>query len=270
MVGITEDNIVVVDDLLRGIDRVPVAMLDNDGLLFDVRAPSGSSWTSALEYLTTSSRSASLVESMADYDALEASIREHFVAGDFSLACTAAIEGYGPEILSYLLAVLRNEADATEVFSDFWETVWKNLASFEWRSTFRTWAYTLVRHAVYRLQASPAQRPEHHLPLSEVPEMIEMAIRVRTRTLPWLRTEVKEGIVRLREQLTTEEQTLLILRVDRGMSWLEIASITGEGLSDDEVLQKTEIARVRKQFQRLKDKLKALAREGKLISELDP
>lgn len=75
---------------------------------------------------------------------------------------------------------------------------------------------------------------------------------------------MKASIRRLREQLSKEEQSLLILRVDRGLDWQDLAPIWAGDREDD--LAK-EAARLRKRFQRTKAKLRRLAEEAGLPSE---
>jgi len=59
---------------------------------------------------------------------------------------------------------------------------------------------------------------------------------------------------------------LLMLRVDRGLSWLELAEVmfSGEAALGDEE-RKTEAARLRKRFQHAKDRLRKLAQEAGLL-----
>ena len=46
---------------------------------------------------------------------LETEIRSHFDAGELELAATVALQGYGPELLGYLVATMRDEQAAGEV-----------------------------------------------------------------------------------------------------------------------------------------------------------
>jgi hypothetical protein len=55
-----------------------------------------------------------------------------------------------------------------------------------------------------------------------------------------------------------------VLRVDRDMSWDEIAAIVEEGADADRVKV---AARVRKRFQAIKEKLRTLARAEGLLDE---
>jgi RNA polymerase sigma-70 factor (ECF subfamily) len=192
---------------------------------------------------------------------LEQQIRHRFDAGDLRGACTVAIDGYGSELLSYLIAIMRDDSAASEAFSATCEAIWRELHNFEWRSSFRTWAYVLARHSASRSFRSPHRRPDHAIPLSQIPEVSAIIERVRTQTQPWLRTEVKDGVARLREKLSPDEQTLLILRVDRQMSWQDVARV----LEPENADEGNATARIRKRFQRVKEKLRELAQSEQLI-----
>jgi RNA polymerase sigma-70 factor (ECF subfamily) len=64
----------------------------------------------------------------------------------------------------------------------------------------------------------------------------------------------------LREQLDPEEHELLLLRLDRGLAWKDIARILG---GDDDVDARA--SALRKRFERAKQRLKKLAIEHGLI-----
>jgi len=187
-------------------------------------------------------------------------------AGDLGGAATAAVEGYGPEVLGFLVTLLRDENDATEVFSQTCEDLWTGLSRFEGRSSLRTWFYVLARHAASRFRRSPSRRPERRIAMSEATGIAEA---VRSRTLPHLRTEVKDGFARIRDALAEEDRALLVLRVDRNMSWNEIARVLYPDDSSDEALGKV-AARLRKRFQLVKDDIRARAREAGLLTDKEP
>ena len=52
---------------------------------------------------------------------LEGDLRRRLEHDDFEGAATQAVRGYGPEIFAFLLAIHRDEDDASEVFSRFAE-----------------------------------------------------------------------------------------------------------------------------------------------------
>ncbi len=199
--------------------------------------------------------------------ALEQQIRDYCDAERWGPAATVALRGYGPEVLGYLSAMCRTETDAAEVFSSFCEDMWKGLPRFRWQSSFRTWAYTLARHALYRMGRDPQRRRERNLALSDSPEVFEMAEQVRTTTMIHLRTETKNKFTALRDQLEPDDRTLLILRVDRKLAWNEIAAIMAEEAEPTPEQVRRGAATLRKRFERAKERLRKLATDQRLIPE---
>ena len=86
-----------------------------------------------------------------------------------------------------------------------------------------------------------------------------LAAEVRATTALHLRSEAKDAVARLREQLTPAEQSLLVLRIDRGLSWSEVASVMS---TPAEHLDAQTVA---KRFQRVKAKLRELAEAAGLL-----
>jgi RNA polymerase sigma-70 factor (ECF subfamily) len=188
---------------------------------------------------------------------LEDRIRAAWAAQDWPRAATAAIEGYGPEILRYLMSLIRDEAAAGDAFSQFCENVWVGLPGFRGESTFRVWAYVLARHAWFRLLRDPHRKRERRLAISDVPSVELVANNVRTRTVEYLRTETKHKVDALRAKLEPDDQALLILRVNRKLEWNDIARALADpddALDDKELAKRA--AALRKRFQRIKDELR--------------
>ncbi|HET6338408.1 MAG TPA: sigma-70 family RNA polymerase sigma factor [Polyangiales bacterium] len=198
----------------------------------------------------------------------EQQIRAEFMAGRLEAAASATLEMYGSEILSFLASRLRARSDAHEVFSMFAEDLWLGLPKFSWRCSMRTWSYTLARNAASRYASAPQQRLARNLTLSCPDALSAMIERARSSTQAYQRTEVKDRFRTLREQLDPEDQTLLVLRVDRGMAWRDLAiTMLGDADVDDAAIER-ESARLRKTFERVKAELKRIAeREGLLKSK---
>lgn len=190
---------------------------------------------------------------------LEATIEAHCTAERFSDAVTVALRGFGPEVLGYLSAMSRSEVDANDAFSLFCEDLWRGLPKFRWASSFRTWAYTLARHALYRLARDPERR-HPKVAISGSPQLAELAVHIRTTTMLALKSEPQTKVALLREQLDPDDRTLLILRIDRKLSWQDIARVMS-----DETLAEADLVRIaatlRKRFERVKDRLRKLAAE---------
>jgi RNA polymerase sigma-70 factor (ECF subfamily) len=203
------------------------------------------------------SRSTLRAVEASDREALEARVRSLCEAGQHEAATTATLEGYGPELLGFLINILGTEEDAGEAFSLFAENLWRGLPKFQWRASLRTWAYAVARHAAFRLHGA-RKNAERNVPLSGSP-VAEMAEKVRSSTMPFQRTAVKNEIARLREGLPEDDRVLLVLRLDRQLPWEEIAEVMlGEENPTRAALTK-ESARLRKRFQLLKEKLREQA-----------
>lgn len=199
-------------------------------------------------------------------DSREAAIRRCWEEGDLDGAVTGALRLYGPEIFGFLLALHRREEDAGDVFSIWSEQLWRTLGSFAWQCSLRTWVYVLARSASSRFRRSEARRAERQVPLSACTAVSAIAAQVRTETLSCLRTERQSEIARLRESLSPEDQVLIMLRIDRGLSFHELARIFLSSEQDPPAaaLQR-ESARLRKRFQLVKQRLLALGRERGLF-----
>jgi RNA polymerase sigma-70 factor (ECF subfamily) len=193
----------------------------------------------------------------------EQDLRHAWDHADFRAVTTLVLERYGPEIFGVLAARLRSPSDAADVFSLFAENLWRGLPGFQWRCTLRSWAYRIARNAAVRWASAGERRPERNVAIDDG-AVLELAERVRSATLSHLRSEVKSEIRRLRDELPEPEQMLLILRVDKALEWSEIAAVlSDEELSDGEL--KREAMRLRKQFQRVTEKLRDLARKRGIL-----
>ncbi|MBL8622022.1 MAG: sigma-70 family RNA polymerase sigma factor [Myxococcales bacterium] len=197
-----------------------------------------------------------------DRTAHEAPVRDLVAAGDLTRAATAAIELYGGEIASFLHAIARDEDLATEAYAVTCEDLWRGLPGFRWGSSLRTWLYALARNALFRLRRAPRRRERAYVPLDLAKEVFDRAEQIRTGTVEFMRTEVKDEVRRLREALDPDDHELLILRIDRKMSWREVAqAMPGDG--EESVDRRAAV--LRKRFERAKTLLRTLAAERGII-----
>jgi RNA polymerase sigma-70 factor, ECF subfamily len=169
------------------------------------------------------------------------------------------VRGYGPEILGYLAALARDEDRAHDVFSQCCEDLWRGLPGFRRDASARTWVYKLAWNAWLRHERDAFRRRGQRLVTAQ---MSRLAAEVRSTTALHLRTETKDAVARLREQLTPDEQSLLILRVDRALTWSEIASVMS-GPEGEEV----DAQALAKRFERVKAKLRQMAEDAGLLDK---
>ncbi len=185
--------------------------------------------------------------------ASEQQVRAHVEAGQIHAAVALAVTLYGREVHAFLVTLVGPD-DADDAFQDACADVLTGLPRFEWKASLRTWFYVVARNAATRRATAPHRRPERRLPLSDAPEL-EAA--VRTATAPHLRTDVKDAFAAIRAALAPDDRALLYLRVDRELSWNDIA----HALFPDEAAANTTrvAARLRKRFQTVKDDVRERA-----------
>lgn len=184
-------------------------------------------------------------------DSLEEGIRRLLAAGDRRGAAAEAVRGYGPEILRYLRGLLGSESDAQEAFSASAERLWQGLASYRGEASMRTWAFRLAWSAASDLRKEAWRARGRRLGTSEA-----AGLAADGRTRSHLRAEARRSSLEaLRSSLPLEDQCLLQLRVDRGLSWADCAHVLArEGRpARPEALMK--------RYQRIKDRLGRMARE---------
>jgi RNA polymerase sigma factor (sigma-70 family) len=189
-----------------------------------------------------------------DPAALEKEIGARLDAGDWNGAVTVAFRGYGGEVLRYIVTVLRDRdrAEAQDLAGELFLSLVEHRSAFERRASFRGFMYAVARNLALTALRNAARRPVVRLDSQAEEQLVE---EVRTRTREWLRTPAKDALADIRAGLDVEEQTLLVLIVDRKMSSDEVA----RALSDPD--RPVNAAAVRKRFARLRRKLRVQLEE---------
>jgi RNA polymerase sigma factor (sigma-70 family) len=189
---------------------------------------------------------------------LDLEVRRLCAAGELDAAATAAIEGLGPELLGFLVVLAGDPNDAGEIFADVCVRLWTSLSGFRWESSLRTWAYVVARRAAAAHRRSRDAWRARHVPVSQVPEVEALVIRIRTTAIAAEKRQTRAE--RLRARLAPDEQALLTLRIDRELEWRDIAQVLADEDLDDAELTRA-AAGLRKKFERLKERLRKMAAE---------
>ena len=165
------------------------------------------------------------------------------------------LRAHGGEIHGWLLATLPSETEAADAYALFSEELWRSLARHQGRCSMRTWCYMLARHVAIRVR--DARHADRAVPLSAAP-ISQLPAPRRDSTQGYLRTDVKQRVRSLRDQLEPDDQLLLVLRVDKDLGWRDIALVLrGAETSDTELARHA--AALRKRFERVKARLRELA-----------
>lgn len=196
----------------------------------------------------------------------ETAIRAHVRSGDIRAAADLAIRTFGPGLLGFLRAIAHEDALAGDAFAIASEQMWQALPKFRWEAQLRTWYYQLGRNALHKLRADPRRRRERNLSM----ELIgSVEVVQRSTTAVHHKSEAQRALAALRETLEPADLELLILRLDRNMSWRQVA----ETLCDDERESPEPSQHIdaratllRKRFQRIKAQLRQLATERGILT----
>lgn len=190
--------------------------------------------------------------------AVDARIRGLLQRGEQHAAATLLLQTYADELLGYLVNMLRDHEHAREAFAMFARDLWVGLAKAELHTSARAYSYALARNAAHRLLDRVVRKQWREQPLSQV-ELAALGVAdTRPLTPAHLKTENKTWVAGLRERLSSEEQEILTLRIDRGFDWREIAV----ALAPQDADLDATAARYRKRFQLIKRKLAKLVREA--------
>ena len=188
-------------------------------------------------------------------DPRDAELRELITRGEHERATEEALRSYGPELIGWLCSILPTSADAHDAFSRMSEELWKSLGRFDGRCSVRTWCYMLARHAAARIRGRSGRRRE--VLVSQIPSLQQAVSRIWTTSQQDAK-RTRDVYAEIRTELNEEDQTLLVLRVDRNLAWRDIAQVVlGEAARPSELTRKS--SALRKQFERVKDRLRLLA-----------
>jgi RNA polymerase sigma-70 factor (ECF subfamily) len=186
---------------------------------------------------------------------VDTAVRERLAVGDGAGAATVAIRALGSDVNKFLHYLLRNEADALDAFSEFAERLWRGLPELRADGSLRAFAFRVASRAAYDVRDNAWRRRGRRLLTREVSILVD---EVRSRTFERVERD-RVALDQLRDALPLPDQVLLVLRIDQGLSWTEVAealSAEGEAVTADAAL---------KRFERLKARLQRMAREQGLL-----
>jgi len=205
-------------------------------------------------------------------DDVEARVLSLLPSGDAGGAAEAAILGYGPAVHRYLCTLLDGD-EALEVYSQWAEDLWRGLPGFRRECRLRAWVFKVAWHAAARFHRDPYRARRERLPSSAASRLA--ASVAASSVLPGGR---REQLRRLRAALPPEDREIVALRIDRELSWDEIAFVLsrgeGAGAGDGEGGEGGDAATparvvtavaLRKRYERLKEKLGRIARDEGLV-----
>ncbi len=162
------------------------------------------------------------------------------------------VERHQDFVFSMALRVVRSREEAEEVAQDVFLKIYRTLHSFEQRSGFRTWLYTVTYRAAidkYRLLKAPQTSLDDEKKALQIAERPESGPANQTQ-----QSDLRVHLQRALDRLKPEDATLLELFYLHEQSVKDITDITGLSLSN----VKTKLHRLR---EALKEELTHLLKE---------
>ena len=178
--------------------------------------------------------------------AIEARVRAELRRGDLAAASALATSFFGPEVHGFVIAVLAGDRGAPEVYARFLAELHRQLSDFQWRCELRVFLYFIARTAL-RHHRGVAPSGSSRSPVRLVP-------------IPAQRRARRLAVALLRRALSPDDRELLVLRLDRSLTWRDLA-ITSLGERTDEPALVAEERRLRGRFRGLREQMKQLTEE---------
>lgn len=151
------------------------------------------------------------------------------------------VSTYGAEVFGFLMAMLDERRAAREVYTAVMERLPDEARRFAETCSVRALTYGLARRELARRRASSGERrPRASRWIASRPPAVS----------PYRSPAAESLVASIRQRLAAEDLELLILRVDRHMTWRELA-ITQVGCLSAGRLE-LESQRLRARFRRLK------------------
>ena len=181
----------------------------------------------------------------------ERDVREHVAVGDSTSAAGMVWRAYGAELYGWLVAS-HGHVDASDIASAVRLALVRAVGEFRGESSARTWLYQIARREVVAHHRALKRTRALLTPLENHPS-------AEARPLSRSTSAARElELAALRGSLDTDEQALLSLRYDRGLSYSEIARIWFDVLDPEEVSRGA--ARLRQRVHALKSRLRRALR----------
>jgi RNA polymerase sigma-70 factor (ECF subfamily) len=182
---------------------------------------------------------------------LEAEIRELLGRGEAMAAAQDALWSYGPEIFGFLVAVLDDRRAAGTVYANTCRHLERHMATVRWTCSLRTWMYAIARQELRLHRCAKVRRSRPSPPSPDHADAGRTPRRHVTRNAT---------VAALRRRLPPEDRELLILRIDRGLHWRDVA-ITALGPDASRAAIAREIARLRARMRAVRDELALATRD---------
>lgn len=167
----------------------------------------------------------------ADGEPIEVPLLVQKARGGDQAAFGELMQAYYSRVYGLLLGMVRNPEDARDLSQHVWIKVWNKLDTFKGDADFYTWLYRVANFsALDYLRKNKRRREVELLDAMEIDRDADVAVPPSVQSRP--DQEVRKGEIDSAFQLaldtlSPDHRTALILREVEGLSYDEIAKVTG-------------------------------------------
>lgn len=192
-----------------------------------------------------------LMQLRAEASSFDTEVHDLVTSGESSRAVERLLSRLSSELRAFLHRLLGAVALADEAHDATCAQLSRGLASFRWQCSLRSWSYIVARREAKRCRDRLGRG-------ASLGETLVSAGRAseRSREAPGSSLS-NDTIDRLRASLSDDDRDLLVLRIERGLVWREIAAAFLEEHEASEDAIERESARLRMRFRAIRDKVAA-------------
>lgn len=172
----------------------------------------------------------------------DAAIVQRVLGGDVE-AFSMLVERYYDHYVRFATHLVGNREDAEEVVQDTFLRAYRALGRYEERERFGAWMLRILVNRARTVSAMGRRREKLF------PEQIDESLPEAAEAHPAERAALREEVSRALAQLGSDQREAFLLHYVEGLSYEEMAAITGSGISALKMRVKRSCERLREILQ---------------------
>ena len=172
----------------------------------------------------------------------DAAIVQRVLGGDVE-AFSILVERYHDHYVRFAVHLVGNREDAEEVVQDTFLRAYRALGRYEERERFGAWMLRILVNRARTVSAMGRRREKLFA------EQVDETLPEATEAHPSERAAVREEVSRALAQLGPDQREAFLLHYVEGLSYEEMAAITGSGISALKMRVKRSCERLREILQ---------------------
>lgn len=175
-------------------------------------------------------------------DTSDAAVVRRVLGGDVE-AFGILVDRYFDHYVRFAVHLVGNREDAEEVVQDTFLRAYRALARYEERERFGAWLLRILVNRARTVSAMGRRREKMF------PDQVEESLPEASEAHPADRAALREEMARALSQLGSDQREAFLLHYIEGLSYEEMAAITGSGVSALKMRVKRSCERLREILQ---------------------